>query len=103
MSSVAGTAGREAFAAVLHKPLRRQGLLKALLDLLAPDHVREVAPTFDPTLGHKHPLRILVAEDSSVNQLVARALLERLGYQPDVVGDGAEAIEAVVRQPTTSC
>ena len=34
-----------------------------------------------------------------MNQIVVRAHLERVGYHPDLVGDGAEAIEAVLRQP----
>ena len=58
-----------------------------------------MAADVDRELGREHPLRILVAEDSRVNQLVVGAQLERLGYHPDFVGDGSEAIEAVLRQP----
>ena len=37
---------------------------------------------------------ILVAEDSSVNQRVTRAMLENLGYRVDTVADGTEAVNA---------
>ena len=65
----------------------------------APRGPSDVAQDVDRELGSEHPLRILVAEDSSVNRLVVGAQLERFGYRPDFVGDGAEAIEAVLRQP----
>ena len=44
-------------------------------------------------------LRILVAEDNAVNQLVMRHLLGKMGHEADVVSDGAEAVEAALRRP----
>ncbi len=43
--------------------------------------------------------RILVVEDNPVNQTVVRRMLEKLRTRVDVVGDGAEALEALRRVP----
>jgi two-component system sensor histidine kinase/response regulator len=40
-------------------------------------------------------LNILVAEDNPVNQLMARAVLERLGHSVVVVNNGEEALRAL--------
>jgi PAS domain S-box-containing protein len=45
------------------------------------------------------PLRILLAEDNTINQKVALAMLHRLGYQADVAMNGMDVLEAVARQP----
>jgi CheY-like chemotaxis protein/HPt (histidine-containing phosphotransfer) domain-containing protein len=57
----------------------------------APSSNRKTSPRATPISG----LRVLVAEDNKVNQVVATSLLKRLGYQADVVGNGMEALAAV--------
>jgi len=42
-------------------------------------------------------LRLLVAEDNQVNQMVIGMMLRRLGHRVDMVNDGQEATEAVVK------
>jgi CheY-like chemotaxis protein/HPt (histidine-containing phosphotransfer) domain-containing protein len=40
--------------------------------------------------------RVLVVEDNEVNQALAVAILAKLGYRADVVGDGRQAVELVL-------
>jgi PAS domain S-box-containing protein len=99
--------GAAHFAAFLLKPIRASQLYNALVGVLAETSGVSVPPTaagparseFDPDMGRRLPLRILLAEDNAVNQKLALRLLQRLGYRADVAANGLEAIEALHRQP----
>lgn len=43
-------------------------------------------------------IRILLAEDEPTNQLVTRTVLQKSGYQVDVVSNGSEALKALAEQ-----
>lgn len=46
-----------------------------------------------------HKARLLLAEDNTANQMVARLMLREAGYQLDIVANGLEAVEAVTKRP----
>jgi signal transduction histidine kinase/ActR/RegA family two-component response regulator len=52
----------------------------------------------DPMAVPAAPLRVLVAEDNTVNQLLIEAFLDRLGHRTVVVADGAQAVDQVRTQ-----
>ena len=89
-------------SASVYKPIRPKQLLEALRHAFDPQRstIRKASPTsvFDPLLGSRLPLRILVADDNRVNQRVGQALLEKLGYRTDVVSNGLEVLQSLELQ-----
>jgi signal transduction histidine kinase/two-component SAPR family response regulator/HPt (histidine-containing phosphotransfer) domain-containing protein len=87
----------------LTKPLRQGQLLECVRGLLRdPSPARRPAPATMGSLAKAPPpeaatTRVLIAEDNPVNQKLIRAQLGKLGYRPDVVANGREAVEAVER------
>ena len=87
----------------LPKPVRQAELYDALCRL----RQSAAAPMAQPGSCCSLPLgnrphfngRVLVAEDNPVNQEVALAMLQHLGCQVTVVGDGREALAALMREP----
>jgi CheY-like chemotaxis protein len=51
-----------------------------------------------PIVASGQKLRILVAEDNAVNQMVARGLIAKIGHDVTIVENGAEALEILSRE-----
>jgi PAS domain S-box-containing protein len=83
----------------LTKPVRSSDLYERINRLIgrAPASIRHPAPALTPTPHAAGRARLLVVEDNQVNQLVAKSMAEKLGYDVDIVGDGAEAVRATQR------
>jgi len=103
-------AASQDFDAFMTKPIRPSLLHDALVDVLAGEAPGAPAPSAAaPAPASSRPpaeqpqpapsLRILVAEDNAVNQQLIALLLRKLGYRADIVGNGAEVLEAFERQP----
>jgi signal transduction histidine kinase/DNA-binding response OmpR family regulator len=87
---------------VLQKPIKPEPLLRALRQVLLPAPAVAHAFPKGPNLADtavRMPLRILMAEGNDVNQKVAQMMLARLGYQADIVTNGAEALAAMRQTP----
>jgi PAS domain S-box-containing protein len=86
--------------AYLMKPVRRIELLDAILTGVSAVSGPGPSTASDalPLPMFTCPLRVLLAEDSLVNQLVAARLLEKHGWQVTVVGDGRQAVDVCRHQ-----
>ena len=92
-------------AAVLHKPLKHSALFNAILGALTDKTGQDGQPStshLDKTFGVEtaasYPLNILLVDDNETNRKLGKMLLQRLGYDIDLVDNGADAIEATNNQ-----
>ncbi|MDB5033385.1 MAG: rpfC [Chlorobi bacterium] len=81
----------------LTKPIKSSDLLTAIRSTL-----RSAAPRKEPSveklqvMTHVRPLRVLVAEDNPVNQLLARRVLEKDGHAVVVAENGLLALDLLL-------
>ena len=91
-------------AAWLTKPVRQSQLFDTLISIASGRTEARLGPAATlsqprSTTAMAEPAgpRILVVEDTPINQQVARGMLTRLGYGTDLVSNGFEALEALSR------
>ncbi len=100
----AGQAREAGFSGYFTKPVRKSQI-RACLELVMEQTGAEMEGA---TLITQHTvrereaqrsIRILVADDFTVNQQLAVLMLENMGMRVDVVANGLEAVEALSRKP----
>ncbi len=82
----------------IHKPLKRNQLHSALLELIMKykESGTQLSSNSElKTLSSGQKLKILLVEDNIINQMVATRMLNRLGYRHDIAVNGKEAVDAV--------
>ena len=93
-------------SAYITKPVKQSQLFECMADLLngriGEAEVEKKSEgfeyTLDQSLAEQVPLRILLAEDNTVNQKLALRVLEKMGYLADTVANGLEVVEAIKRK-----
>ncbi|QUJ68817.1 response regulator [Photobacterium sp. GJ3] len=61
--------------------------------------VREEKSVYQPAKALRRPLKILLAEDSQTNQMVAKLMLEKRGHHVEVADNGQIALDMVSASP----
>ncbi len=106
LSSVGNESRRkysDLFQAVLNKPVKHHLLLKYIARLLQGNQPFLGQEEHDPqklsdSFAGSFPLRILIAEDNLVNRQLITHVLGKLGYTPELVDNGQEALDKLDAQ-----
>ena len=96
-----GEASREEVSAWLSKPVKPSDLLETIIDVLRIDCEEATDRQHHATNGPEQPLRVLLVEDSRINQKVTAGLLEREGHQVVIASDGISGVHQYRRAPTS--
>jgi CheY-like chemotaxis protein len=88
------------FSSILTKPVKLHHLCSSIL--LALNNTEQMTvqveknkPLLSYDFAEKNPLKILVAEDNLVNQKLILRILNKLGYEPELVENGMEVLEKI--------
>jgi two-component system sensor histidine kinase/response regulator len=80
----------------LVKPVNRSMLVDMLVDIFAPEHRAAAREAIKATAYDLNGLRVLLAEDNTINQQIAVELLEGVGVSIDVASNGREALSMLL-------
>ena len=101
-SDIQGTAKSNGFDAILFKPVRQSILYNAIVSAINPELNEQVETNSEhqsvsgtATASLQANVRLLVAEDHNINQMVIKGVLKELGLSCDIACNGEEAVEFV--------
>jgi CheY-like chemotaxis protein len=88
------------FYSILTKPIKQQLLCKHIVAGLRKENKSQGqatngGETLPADFAERYPLRFLVAEDNLINQTLIHQILMRMGYQPDLVENGQQTLDAL--------
>ncbi|MEQ1840133.1 MAG: response regulator, partial [Verrucomicrobiales bacterium] len=83
---------------VLTKPVKQSDLLDLIIRLFGTATRDEVVGEIEPRPGDVPPMRILMAEDGRINQMVTIKVLESYGHSVAVANNGREALDFLARE-----
>ncbi|MGE0173246.1 MAG: response regulator [Oligoflexales bacterium] len=90
----------------LKMPLKQSALYEQIAQIFMSEQVRQqvqkqneivISNKRDTPKDFKSRRRVLIADDSAINQQVAAKMVARLGYESDMVSNGREAVDAIER------
>jgi len=88
------------FSSILTKPVKLHNLCSSIQlalnnseQTIAPDEKNKPLLSYD--FAEQNPLKILIAEDNPINQKLIVRILNKLGYEPEVVENGLEVLEKI--------
>ncbi len=94
------------FAAFLTKPVRRPDLYDCLAQVMGISFKSGIVKNRAPLItrhsiseNRRSETRLLLVEDNRINQMVAKAVLKKIGYSTDIAGNGLEALKALKTSP----
>lgn len=89
---------KRGFAVVLMKPARQSQLFNAMLSVLGE---RQLIRPHEASMSNekKEPLglKVLLAEDNEINQMVAKLILDRFGCEVQTVQTGRQAVDSYAK------
>ncbi|MBL4675987.1 MAG: response regulator [Mucilaginibacter sp.] len=89
------------FNVALSKPTKHQILYKHIIEQLKLNtelkaDAAAIQTPFSEDFARHHPMNILIAEDNAINQKLAKYILNKMGYKPDIASNGHETLNAMI-------
>ncbi len=92
------------YTVCLSKPINHSQLKRAIIKTfdrnIELDEATDIKAEnyLDPGLAKRYPVKILLAEDNAVNQMLMLRTLELLGYNADIAANGYEVLDALKKR-----